>query len=105
MGTGYLGVTMRRRTFLTGLGLVGVGILHQPPRVFAQSASGWTTLFDGKSLDHWNKIGTANWRLEDGVAIADHGNGFLVSKSSYTDFELRAEFWVDDDANSGIFIR
>ena len=26
-------------------------------------------------------------------------------KNSYGDFELRAEFWVDDDANSGIFIR
>jgi hypothetical protein len=30
---------------------------------------------------------------------------FLVSKSSYGDFELRAEFWADEDANSGIFIR
>jgi hypothetical protein len=28
-----------------------------------------------------------------------------VSKESYGDFELRAEFWVSPDANSGIFIR
>ena len=62
-------------------------------------------LFDGKSLDHWNKIGDANWRIEDGAVVADKGNGFLVSKTTYGDFQLRAEFWVDDDANSGIFIR
>jgi len=41
----------------------------------------------------------------DGVVQADKGNGFLVSKNSYTDFQLRAEFWVDTAANSGIFIR
>ena len=29
----------------------------------------------------------------------------LVSKQSFTNFELRAEFWVSDDANSGIYIR
>mgnify|MGYP003351799119 CR=1 FL=1 len=37
---------------------------------------------------------------------ADKGmGGFLVSKAMYGDFELRAEFWATDDANSGIFIR
>ncbi len=70
-----------------------------------QTGAGWVTLFDGKNLDNWNKIGDANWRLEDGVVVADKGNGFLVSKNTYTDFQLRAEFWVDADANSGIFIR
>ena len=33
------------------------------------------------------------------------GHAFLVSKDKYKDFELRAEFWVSNDANSGIFIR
>jgi hypothetical protein len=31
--------------------------------------------------------------------------GYLVTKQPYTDFEIRAEFWVDTPANSGIFIR
>jgi hypothetical protein len=66
---------------------------------------GWITLFDGSNLDNWNSIGKANWRLADGLLQADKGNGYLVSKNSYTDFQIRAEFWVDDDANSGIFIR
>jgi hypothetical protein len=72
------------------------------------SGSGWTVLFDGSNLDNWNAIGNANWRIADGTVMADSGDkrqGFLVSKSSYTDFQVKAEFWVDDDANSGVFLR
>jgi hypothetical protein len=71
----------------------------------AQAKGKWTTIFDGKSLDGWNMIGDANWRLENGIAVADKGTGFLVSKDSYGDFEVRAEFWVDAKANSGVFLR
>jgi hypothetical protein len=69
--------------------------------------SGWTALFDGKSTDHFSPIGDANWRIEDGVLVADKASkiSYLVSKQEYGDFEIRAEFWVSDDANSGIFIR
>jgi hypothetical protein len=70
--------------------------------------SGWIVLLDGSSLDNWNAIGTANWRIADGAVVADSGDkrqGYLVSKNSYTDFQVRAEFWVDDDANSGVFLR
>jgi hypothetical protein len=42
---------------------------------------------------------------QDGVAVAEIGNGHLVSKESCGDFQLKAEFWVDTVANSGIFIR
>jgi hypothetical protein len=31
--------------------------------------------------------------------------GFLVSKNSYKDFQIRAEFWADHTTNSGVFIR
>jgi hypothetical protein len=38
---------------------------------------------------------------------ADKASGisYLVSKTTYTDFQIKSEFWVDDEANSGIFIR
>jgi hypothetical protein len=65
----------------------------------------WTTLFDGSSLDGWNVLGNANWELADGAVQADSGSGFLVTTESYADFELTLEFWVDEPANSGIFIR
>ena len=87
----------------TALLLIGFAAFSYSQQASGQT--GWVTLFDGKNLDNWNKIGDANWRIEDGAVVADKGNGFLVSKNSYGDFQLRAEFWVDDDANSGIFIR
>ena len=70
-----------------------------------QKKGRWITLFDGKSMANWSPIGDANWRLMDGAVVADKGMGFLVSKNSYTDFQIHAEFWTSDDANSGIFIR
>ena len=87
----------------TALVLIGFAAFSYSQQASGQT--GWVTLFDGKNLDNWNKIGDANWRIEDGAVVADKGNGFLVSKNSYGNFQLRAEFWVDDDANSGIFIR
>ena len=50
-------------------------------------------------------LGNANWELADGAVQADSGSGFLVTPESYADFELTLEFWVDEPANSGIFIR
>ena len=71
------------------------------------SATGWTTLIDGdKGLDNFNRVGDANWRAEDGAIVADKGTGgFLVTKNSYKDFQLRAEFWAGLNANSGIYMR
>lgn len=57
------------------------------------------------SFDAWNQIGTANWRIENGAFVADAGNGHLVTKESYRDFEISLEFWADEPANSGIFFR
>src|SRR5215471_16873247 len=72
----------------------------------AQAQRGWTTLFDGKNIDAFTKVGDANWTIADGVLQADKGmGGYLVTKQPYADFEIRAEFWVDTPANSGIFIR
>lgn len=65
----------------------------------------WTTLLDWRSQDRFISTGTANWRVADDVVKADGGNGYLVTRESFGDFELRVEFWVSPDANSGIFIR
>jgi len=69
--------------------------------------TGWVTLIDGeKGLDNFNRVGDANWRGEDGAIVADKGKGgFLVTKKSYKDFQIRAEFWVGPNANSGIYMR
>ena len=77
------------------------------------SGDGWITLFDGKNLDQWQGEAGNNavWRIEDGSIAVEKADKdpkaivSLISKQSFTDFELRAEFWVSDDANSGIYIR
>lgn len=64
-----------------------------------------TALFNGRDFDGWDRIGNANWRVEDGAFVADQGNGFLVSRANYGNFILVSEVWVDTATNSGIFIR
>ena len=73
----------------------------------APAGPGWTTLIDAdKGLENWARLGDANWRSQAGAVVADQGKGgFLVSKASYRDFVIYAEFWAETDTNSGIFIR
>jgi hypothetical protein len=99
---------MRYRTCMLAAGLLigGAGV-H-----FGSTASadeGWTTLLDSTHKGDWTEVGKANWEMKDGALTADKLEGkdldYLVSKNSYKDFQIRAEFWVDSAANSGIFIR
>jgi len=73
------------------------------------SMGGSTVLIDGtKGLDNFNRVGDANWTAVDGAIQATAGGkdpSYLVTKVSYTDFMIRAEFWASDNANSGIFLR
>ena len=85
-------------------GLAGCAMLSR-----GSGDAGWVTLVDGtQGLDNFNRVGSANWSASDGAIQASSGGNepaYLVSKASYRDFMLRAEFWVSDDANSGIFMR
>lgn len=72
------------------------------------SAPAWTTLVDGaKGMENFTAIGDANWRAEEGAIVADKAKvaSYLISKESYKDFQIRAEFWADHTTNSGIFLR
>ena len=96
-----------RRAFLTtGIAILGAGLAGCAG---SGAERGWITLLDGSrsiNLDGWTQIGERNWSLVDGaVQGTNDKGGFLVSKDSYTDFEIRAEFWADENANSGIFLR
>ena len=98
-----------RRLTVLGLCAAGAALFSQSTAAIAAparvSSRGWKTLLDGRSLDGWSQIGDANWSVADGVVQADKGkSGFLVSKDSYGDVQIRAEVWVSDDANSGVFI-
>jgi Domain of Unknown Function (DUF1080) len=75
----------------------------------ARAEDGWITLLDSNKKGDWDEVGKANWTMKDGALVADKLEGkdlsYLVSKNSYKDFQIRAEFWTDEEANSGIFIR
>ena len=76
--------------------------------VSAQEAK-WTTLVDGKSMGDFERVGAANWRVENGAIVADKLDGkdpaYLTTKQTYKNFQIVAEFWTDEKANSGIFVR
>lgn len=97
------GGLMTRTTALV-MGMLLMGLTTFQPATSAQGA--WTTMFDGKTLKGWNMVGDANWAVVDGVVQADKGmGGFLVTPVPYGDFQITLDFWVTDDANSGVFIR
>jgi hypothetical protein len=99
----------RLATLAAGLLVFGLTAFSFLPDASGQSGSGWVSLFDGKTVGDWDRTGETNWRVEDGAIVADKkpekGTAHLVTKNKYKDFQIYAEFWASDDANSGIFIR
>ena len=88
---------------------LGAGLAALAGCASMSADGGWTTLVDGAKMsnyDGWTPLGAGGWSFVDGTLQGKDGKaGFLVSKDSYTDFEIRAEFWADEEANSGIFLR
>ena len=102
----------RWATLAIALLFSAIATVHSTDIASSQEAGdGWITLFDGKNLDQWQGDGTATFKIEDGSIIATDKKdpkavaAYLVSNRSFKDFEIRAEFWISDDGNSGIFIR
>ena len=95
---------MKRTYIAAGL---AVAALYGCAQIQSMTGSGWETVVDGdQGLENFERVGDANWRAEGGAIVADAGKGgHLVSKKSYGDFEMRAEFWAATDTNSGVFIR
>lgn len=97
-------IPTNRRAFLAtlGAGIAATGCANL-------SGAGWTTLVDGPTMTNLNgftEIGAGGWTIEGGALQGKGGKlGYLVTKESYADFEIRAEFWADEDCNSGLFMR
>jgi len=76
------------------------------------TASGWTDLFDGTSLDGWHGYASADvpaaWTVQDGVLALSHETGEggdLVAPGTYGDFELEVVWKIAECGNSGILYR
>jgi hypothetical protein len=100
---------MKRITALAAGIAIGLAALQYSNPASSQSEGGWITLLDNTKMGDWDEVGKANWEFKDGVLAADKLAGkdlsYLVTKNSYKDFQIKAEFWTDEEANSGIFIR
>lgn len=66
----------------------------------------WVSLFNGKDLTGWAKVGNEKWDVEDGTI---HGQGvseeygYLRTEKKYKDFHLFLRFKCEAEGNSGVF--
>ncbi len=68
----------------------------------------WIPLFDGKSLDGWEKVGKEEsvWEVQDGAICGSGVPSMLVcTKGPYKNFKYRAEIKINDGGNSGLYFR
>jgi len=72
----------------------------------AQHVQKWQSLFNGKDLHGWDKIGNESWTVVDG-AIYGKGvskeYGYLATEKKYTDFHLSLRYKCEASGNSGVY--
>src|SRR5258707_6960032 len=102
----------RTLALASGLFIASFAALQMAPSASSQTGPGWVQLFDGKTMDGWDQVGTANWRVEDGALVADkstapngEGGGHLVTKNSYKNHTIHAEFLTDEKGKHRNFLR
>jgi len=76
----------------------------------AERSSGWTSLFDGKSISEWRGYRegiSSKWVVDNGTlhfnSDLEGKGGDIISTKTYEDFELSLEWKIEDCGNSGLF--
>jgi hypothetical protein len=70
--------------------------------------TGWVSLFNGRDLTGWVRVGDEKWEVQEGTI---HGKGitrnygYLRTEKMYKDFHLSLRFKCEADGNSGVFFR
>ena len=75
-----------------------------------ENKKGWIALFDGKTTKGWHSYGKTAageaWKVEDGILHLDAGKGLnagdIVTDESFNDFDLKLEWKISKNGNSGI---
>jgi hypothetical protein len=93
-----------------GRGRSGGGGFRQPDPYDFDDHDGWTSLFDGKTLNGWS--GDDNWKIEDGAITIESscekptGTIYLVwTGGEASDFEMKLRMKGTGQINSGIQYR
>lgn len=77
----------------------------KPPRL-KEYPTNWESLFTGKDLSGWVKVGNEKWEVDEGTI---HGQGitkdygYLRTEKQYKDFHLSLRFQCVKSGNSGVF--
>ena len=88
--------------------LVIVALVSGPARSDdPKPPEGFKALFNGKDLAGWKSTGKAEvWGAEGGAIVVEKGGGgWLLTEQEFGDFELRLEYKLSKQANSGIALR
>ena len=79
------------------------------PAAAADSSNGWTSLFDGSTITGWHSYGKTvaapRWKVMDGAISIDttvKEEDDLVSDNSYENFDLKLEWKISKNGNSGV---
>ena len=65
----------------------------------------WKSLFNGKDLTGWQKIGNEKWIVEDGAIYGEgvtQEYGYLATEKPYRDFHMYLRFKCEASGNSGV---
>ncbi len=80
-----------------------------PLEKMKMQASGWKSLFDGKTLDGWKASENKDtFSVRDGMIVANGPRSHLfyegpVEDANFTNFELKADIMTKPGSNSGIY--
>ncbi len=94
-----------RNSFRSGAAAM-IGLLSASLAMADDAA--WIPLFDGKSLEGWEKVGqeASVWEVKEGAICGSGPASMLVcTKGPYKNFRYRAEIKINDGGNSGMYFR
>lgn len=74
-----------------------------------EKAAGWQLLFDGESLEQWRTYrkpaADFEWQAIDGeLTLTRRGGGDLITRETWSNFELALDWKISEGGNSGIFV-
>jgi hypothetical protein len=86
------------------------GLLNQyPVSSEPRTSNGWEILFDGKDMERWRSaakdtLPSSGWVIRNGElsVLSGRTGGDIVTRDTYSSFELTLEFKLTVSANSGI---
>ena len=74
-----------------------------------EKMQGWEMLFDGKTTNGWHTYGKdkpgSAWEVDNGalhLSSASEGRGDLTSNKEYNNFDLKLEWKISPNGNSGV---